>query len=184
MEIEQVTQTARSLMENVYHVSTNFTSAKHGEHIMPMFKLAWTPALAAFSIGIQDSDDKEVIELCLNGVRCAVRIACIFHLGIEIDAYMQALARFTLLTTNLPITEMKTKNIECIKTLITVAHTDGNYLDKSWYEILKCISQLEFAQSVGINVINGMQKPNFNTNTSGFSPGGPSGNLPASRGYF
>jgi brefeldin A-inhibited guanine nucleotide-exchange protein len=128
MEIEQVTQTARSLMENVYHVSTNFTSAKYGEHIMPMFKLTWTPSLAAFSIGIQDSDDTRVIDLCLNGIRCAIRIACIFHLELERDAYMQALARFTLLTASLPITEMKTKNIECIKTLITIAHTDGNYL--------------------------------------------------------
>ena len=53
MEIEQVTQTARSLMESVYHVATHFTSAKHGEHIMPMFKLVWTPFLAAFSIGVQ-----------------------------------------------------------------------------------------------------------------------------------
>lgn len=38
---------------------------------------------------------------------------------------MQALARFTLLTANSPITEMKAKNIDTIKTLITVAHTDG-----------------------------------------------------------
>ena len=161
MEIEQVTQTARSLMESVYKGSTNFTSAKHGEHIMPMFKLAWTPALAAFSIGIQDCDDAKVIHLCLNGIRCALRIACIFNLKLEIDAYMQALARFTLLTTNLPVHEMKAKNIECIKTLITVAHTDGNYLSKSWYEILKCISQLEIAQASGVSVVNGNANEQF-----------------------
>ncbi len=129
MEIEQVTSTARSLMENLSHVSTNFTSAKHGEHIMPMLKLAWTPALAAFSIGIQDSaDDSRLVELCLTGMRCAIRIAYIFHLELERDAFIQALARFTLLTAANTITEMRAKNIECIKTLITVAHTDGNYL--------------------------------------------------------
>jgi brefeldin A-inhibited guanine nucleotide-exchange protein len=129
MEIEQVTSTARSLMENLSHVSTNFTSAKHGEHIMPMLKLACTPALAAFSIGIQDSaDDSRLVELCLTGMRCAIRIAYIFHLELERDAFIQALARFTLLTAANTITEMRAKNIECIKTLITVAHTDGNYL--------------------------------------------------------
>jgi brefeldin A-inhibited guanine nucleotide-exchange protein len=154
MEIEQVTQTARSLMESVYHASTNFTSAKYGEHIMPMFKLAWTPFLAAFSIGLQDSDDYKIVDVCLNGIRCAIRIACIFNLELERDAYMQALARFTLLTANSPITEMKTKNVECIKLVITIAHTDGNYLGNSWYEILKCISHLEQAQSIGVNVIN------------------------------
>lgn len=30
---------------------------------------------------------------------------------------------------------MKAKNIDTIKTLITVAHTDGNYLGKSWLEV-------------------------------------------------
>ncbi|RXG67673.1 Brefeldin A-inhibited guanine nucleotide-exchange protein 2 [Armadillidium vulgare] len=39
-----------------------------------------------------------------------------------------------------------------LKTLITVAHTDGNYLGKSWLEILKCISQLELAQLIGTGV--------------------------------
>ena len=50
---------------------------------------------------------------------------------------MQALARFTLLTASSGITEMKQKNIDTIKTLITVAHTDGNYLGNSWHEVLE-----------------------------------------------
>lgn len=70
----------------------------------------------------------------------------------ERDAYVQALARFTLLTANSPVTEMKAKNIETIKTLITVAYTDGNYLGTSWLDIIKCISQLELAQMVGTGV--------------------------------
>lgn len=55
-------------------------------------------------------------------------------LQLERDAYVQALARFTLLTANSPITEMKAKNIDTIKTLITVAHTDGerNNLNSIW----------------------------------------------------
>ena len=47
---------------------------------------------------------------------------------------------------------MKTKNIDTIKTLISVAHTDGNYLGRSWLEILRCISQLELAQLIGTGV--------------------------------
>lgn len=132
MEIEQVTQTARSLMESVCHISTNFTTAKHGEHIMPMFKLAWTPFLAAFSIGLQDSEVQHVIDLCLTGFRAGIRVACIFRLEFERDAYVQALSRFTLLSIQNHVTEMKTKNLEAIKALIHVAHSDGNFLDKSW----------------------------------------------------
>ncbi|KAJ8966786.1 hypothetical protein NQ317_006432 [Molorchus minor] len=75
--------------------------------------MAWTSFLAAFSVGLQDCDDLEVAALCLDGIRCAIRIACIFHMTLERDAYVQALAlRFTLLTANSPIMDMKEKNME------------------------------------------------------------------------
>lgn len=152
VEMEQMAKTAKALMEAVSHVQAPFTSATHLEHVRPMFKLAWTPFLAAFSVGLQDCDDTEVASLCLEGIRCAIRIASIFSIQLERDAYVQALARFTLLTASSGITEMKQKNIDTIKTLITVAHTDGNYLGNSWHEILKCISQLELAQLIGTGV--------------------------------
>uniref|UniRef100_A0A665WII8 ADP-ribosylation factor guanine nucleotide-exchange factor 1 (brefeldin A-inhibited) n=1 Tax=Echeneis naucrates TaxID=173247 RepID=A0A665WII8_ECHNA len=152
VEMEHMAKTAKALMEAVSHVQAPFTSATHLEHVRPMFKLAWTPFLAAFSVGLQDCDDTEVASLCLEGIRCAIRIACIFSIQLERDAYVQALARFTLLTASSGIAEMKQKNIDTIKTLITVAHTDGNYLGNSWHEIMKCISQLELAQLIGTGV--------------------------------
>merc|ERR1719400_2283997 len=154
MELESISQTAKSLMESASHVKLSFTTATDHEHVKPMFKLAWTPLLAAFSVGLQDCDESEVALLCLEGIRCAIRIACIFHLELERNAFVQALARFTLLTTNSSVSEMKSKNIDCIKTLISVAHTDGNYLGSSWLDILKCISQLELAQMIGTGVKN------------------------------
>ncbi|KAK1801516.1 hypothetical protein P4O66_004578 [Electrophorus voltai] len=152
VEMEQMAKTAKALMEAVSHAQAPFFSATHLEHVRPMFKLAWTPLLAAFSVGLQDCDDPDVASLCLEGIRCAIRIACIFGMQLERDAYIQALARFTLLTASSSITEMKQKNIDTIKTLITVAHTDGNYLGNSWHEILRCISQLELAQLIGTGV--------------------------------
>ena len=44
------------------------------------------------------------------------------------------------------------KNIETIKTLIAVAHSEGNYLQESWHEILNVVSQLELAQLIGTGV--------------------------------
>ena len=40
-----------------------------------------------------------------------------------------------MLMTSTGITEMKAKNIEVIKTLCTVAYTDGNYLQSSWIDV-------------------------------------------------
>ena len=54
---------------------------------------------------------------------------------LERDAFVQALCQFSLLTANAVITEMKAKNIDTIKTLITVAYTDGNNLGHSWFEV-------------------------------------------------
>ncbi|XP_018336775.1 brefeldin A-inhibited guanine nucleotide-exchange protein 1 [Agrilus planipennis] len=167
MEMEVISTAAKNLMESVSHVQAPFTTAKHLEHVRPMFKMAWTPFLAAFSVGLQDCDDPEVAALCLDGIRCAIRIACIFHMTLERDAYVQALARFTLLTANSPIMDMKAKNIDTIKTLITVAHTDGNYLGSSWLDILKCISQLELAQLIGTGV-----RPQF-LSGPGYKPSDP-----------
>lgn len=48
--------------------------------------------------------------------------------------------------------EIKPKNLEAIKTLITIAFNDCNYLEESWYDILKVISQLELAQLIGTGV--------------------------------
>lgn len=48
-------------------------------------QLAWTPFLAAFSVGLQDCDDTEVASLCLEGIRCAIRIACIFSIQVLLN---------------------------------------------------------------------------------------------------
>ena len=162
VEMEAMAATAKALMESVSHVESQFTLAKHLEHVRPMFRIAWTPFLAAFSVGLQDCDDPEIATLCLDGIRCAIRIASIFQMTLERDAYVQALSRFTLLTATSTPSEMKSKNIDTIKTLITVAHTDGNYLGKSWLEILRCISQLELAQLIGTGV-----KPQLLTSVNG-----------------
>lgn len=101
------------------------------------------------------------------------QLISISSLQLERDAYVQALARFTLLTANSPITEMKAKNIDTIKTLITIAHTDGNYLGSSWLDVVKCISQLELAQLIGTGVrpqlLGPTSKPHFPSPLTNFT---------------
>ena len=70
-----ISKTAEELME---HAASNpeenlFTSATHLEHVRPMFRTAWSPVLAAFSIGLQNCDDADVAQLCLEGMQCAIR---------------------------------------------------------------------------------------------------------------
>lgn len=39
VEMEQMAQTAKVLMESVSHFKSSFTSATHLEHVRPMFKV-------------------------------------------------------------------------------------------------------------------------------------------------
>ncbi|KHN85376.1 Brefeldin A-inhibited guanine nucleotide-exchange protein 1 [Toxocara canis] len=92
VELAQMANTARGLMEAASHYEAAFTSASHYEHVRPMFKIAWTPCLAAFSIGLATSDDGDIISWCLHGFQLGIRIACLFRLALERNAYIQALA--------------------------------------------------------------------------------------------
>ncbi|UJR27887.1 hypothetical protein I4U23_009152 [Adineta vaga] len=151
MQMRDVETLARDLMSNAGTIREEFTTAKHLEHVRPMFQKAWSPCLAAFSVGLQDSDHIDLAHLCLTGLSYSIRIACIFRMELERNAFIQALSRFTLLMATSQVMEIKAKNVECLKTLISVAQSDGNYLGEAWYDILKCISQLELAQLFGIN---------------------------------
>lgn len=51
-------------------------------------------------------------------------------------------------TVQTPFEAMKSKNVDSIRALISVAQTDGNYLGSSWLDILRCISQLESANVI------------------------------------
>ncbi|CAG0924694.1 unnamed protein product [Notodromas monacha] len=96
MELEQISETAQALMQAASHVDTLFFEAVHLEHV------AWASLLAAFSVDLQDCDDADVATLCLQGVGCAFRIACIFrmencfetHLKTIIGQYMDCKGHF------------------------------------------------------------------------------------------
>lgn len=152
-ESANITKTAEALMESASNKSDIFLTAKHLDHVRPMFKLAWSPVLAAFSVGLQDCNEPVIWQLCLEGMQCAIRIACIFGFSLERNAFVQALARFTLLTDNSNVAEIKSKNIDTIKALISVAYSDGNHLETSWLDIIKCISQLEVAQNIRTQMV-------------------------------
>ena len=47
-----------------------------------MFQKAWSPCLAAFSVGLQDSDHVDLTHLCLTGLSYSIRITCIFRMEV------------------------------------------------------------------------------------------------------
>ena len=114
-----------------------------------MFEVAWIPFLAGLSGPLQATDDSEIVELCLDGFKSAIRIVCYFDLELERNAFVTTLGKFTFLNN---LGEMKTKNMEAIKALLDVAVAEGNNLKGSWREVLTCVSQLEHMQLISSGV--------------------------------
>jgi len=80
------------------------------------------------------------VELCLDGYRHSIRLSSALGLETSRLAFVTSLRKFTLLGST---REMKLKNIEAIKMLLHISHTEGNSLKESWIDVLTCISELE-----------------------------------------
>lgn len=120
--------------------NTQFTdSIDPGDVVKPMFDVTWGPLIGTLSQILECSTDERSIIVCLNGFVYAVRIAAHSHMSLARDTFVNSLAKFTSLGS---IKEMRYKNIESIRTLLSIAVIDGEYLNESWGPVLQCISQL------------------------------------------
>lgn len=129
-----------------------FLTATSFKHVGPMFSAVWMSFLTALSGTAQETQNIEIIRLCTEGQKLAIRIACLFDLEDPRQAFVSSLGRSTNLYN---FSEMKAKNVEALRALLDVAHTEGNLLRESWRDILTCISQLDRFQLISSGVEEG-----------------------------
>jgi brefeldin A-inhibited guanine nucleotide-exchange protein len=115
------------------------SSINPADVIKPMFDITWGPLLGSLSQIMEKAEDDSSIALSLNGFVYAVRIASHTNTSLARSTFMNALAKFTALGS---MRELKPRNIECIRTLLSIAIVDGEHLEDSWVPVLQCISQL------------------------------------------
>ncbi|KAL3938388.1 MAG: hypothetical protein SGBAC_006689 [Bacillariaceae sp.] len=118
---------------------SNVDSVAPADVVKPMMDVTWGPIIGMLSQVLEFSTDERTIAVCLNGFVYVVRVASHSNMSLARDTFVNSLAKFTLLGS---IKEMKYKNIEAIRTLMTMAVADGEYLGESWGPVLQCISQL------------------------------------------
>jgi brefeldin A-inhibited guanine nucleotide-exchange protein len=155
---------------------SKFIPASSSKHVGPMFEVTWMPILTALSSQAQDHNI-EIVRLCIEGIKLAIRISCLFDLDSARQAFVSFLAKFTNLYN---LSEMKAKNMEALKTLIEIAHSEGNLLRESWREILTCVSQLDRFQLISAG-IDERAVPDVLKTTSGTPQSKKTLNAPANR---
>lgn len=122
---------------------SRFIPATSIRHVGSMFNVTWMSFLSGLSAPMQDTQNLDIIKLCMEGMKLAIRISCAFELETPRVAFVTGLAKFTNLGN---IREMTAKNVEALKVLLDVALTEGNDLKGSWREVLTCVSQLDRLQ--------------------------------------
>ena len=130
-----------------------FIPATSFKHVGPMFDVTWMSFFSGLSGQMQTTQNIEVIKLCMEGIKLAIQIACLFDLDTPRTAFVTALASFTNLGN---LSEMLAKNLEALKVLIEVALSEGNMLKGSWRDVLTCVSQLDRFQLISGGVDEGV----------------------------
>ncbi|KAK8587923.1 hypothetical protein V6N13_086883 [Hibiscus sabdariffa] len=136
---EQFKEKARK-SESVYYAATDVVVLRF------MIEVCWAPMLAAFSVPLDQSDDEIVIALCLEGFRYAIHVTAVMSMKTHRDAFVTSLAKFTSLHSP---ADIKQKNIDAIRAIVTIADEDGNYLQEAWEHILTCVSRFEHLHLLG-----------------------------------
>ena len=130
-----------------------FIPATSFKHVGPMFDVTWMSFFSGLSGQMQTTQNIEVIKLCMEGIKLAIQIACLFDLETPRTAFVTALASFTNLGN---LSEMMAKNLEALKVLLEVAQSEGNTLKESWRDVLTCVSQLDRFQLISGGVDEGV----------------------------
>ena len=125
--------------------TVRYIPATSFKHVGPMFDVTWMSFLSGFSGQMQTTQNLQTIKTCMEGIKLAIRIACLFDLETPRVAFVTALANFTNLGN---LRDMMAKNLEALKVLLEIALAEGNMLKSSWSDILTCISQLDRFQLI------------------------------------
>ncbi|CAM8941877.1 unnamed protein product [Rhodiola kirilowii] len=111
-----------------------------------MVEVCWGPMLAAFSVTLDQSDDRVATSQCLLGFRYAVHVTAVMVMQTQRDAFVTTVAKFTFLHC---VADMKQKNVDAVKAMMSIAIEDGNYLQEAWEHVLTCLSRFEHLQLLG-----------------------------------
>ena len=117
-----------------------FISADHPSIAKAFWDVAWTAVLPSLSFPMEESTNQALIDHCLDGFDKALALTCTFNDATQREAFLGSLSGFTHLTNT---KEMGYKNVKSIVAMMRVASREGDALEGSWYDVLKCISSLD-----------------------------------------
>ncbi|XP_077214476.1 HOPM interactor 7 isoform X2 [Tasmannia lanceolata] len=121
-----------------------FYTAQQIELVRPMLEAVGWPLLAAFSVTMEEGENKPRVLLCMEGFRSCIHITRVLGMDTMRYAFLTSLVRFTFL--HAP-KEMRSKNVEALRTLLALCDLEKDCLQDTWNAVLECVSRLEYITS-------------------------------------
>ena len=111
------------------------------EYLPQFISSIWEPLIAMYSIVIEESDDPLIYNQGISGMSNCIKILGLLNLKSQKQTAISFLCTMTNL---LRIKPFKTKNILCIKEILSLANGDYRYVNGSWNFILDVVNKLYY----------------------------------------
>ncbi|KAG1347145.1 brefeldin A-inhibited guanine nucleotide-exchange protein 5 [Cocos nucifera] len=156
-ESEKIIKQTQVLFKNQGAKRGVFHTAQQVELVRPMVEAVGWPLLATFSVTMEEGDNRPRILLCMEGFRAGIHITRVLGMDTMRYAFLTSLVRFTFL--HAP-KEMRSKNVEALRTLLVLCDMETDALQDTWNAVLECVSRLEFITSTPAIAATVMQGSN------------------------
>eukprot|EP01018_Ginkgo_biloba_P026874 Gb_07642 [translate_table: standard] len=143
-ESEEIVKRTQSFFKKGGAKRGIFYTAHQMELVRPMLEAVGWPLLAAFSVTMEDTDNKPRVLLCMEGFRLGIHLTRVLGMDTMRYAFLTSLVRFTFL--HAP-KEMRSKNVEALRTLLILCDNETDALQDTWNAVLECVSRLEYITS-------------------------------------
>ncbi|KAL2555467.1 HOPM interactor 7 [Forsythia ovata] len=143
-ESEAIIKQTQAIFRNQGGKRGVFYTSHRIELIRPMVEAVGWPLLATFAVTMEEGDNKPRVILCMEGFRAGIHITHILGMDTMRYAFLTSLIRFNFL--HAP-RDMRSKNVEALRTLLALCDSDTDALQDTWNAVLECISRLEYITS-------------------------------------
>ncbi|KAL7194094.1 hypothetical protein ACSBR2_025688 [Camellia fascicularis] len=156
-ESEAIIKQTQAIFRNQGVKRGVFYTSYQIELVRPMVEAVGWPLLATFSVTMGEGENKPRVVLCMEGFRAGIHITHVLGMDTMRYAFLTSLVRFNFL--HAP-KDMRSKNVEALRTLLTLCDSETDALQDTWNAVLECISRLEYITSTPAIAITVMQGSN------------------------
>ncbi|KAA8523374.1 hypothetical protein F0562_009797 [Nyssa sinensis] len=156
-ESEAIIKQTQAIFRNQGVKRGVFYTSHQVELVRPMVEAVGWPLLATFSVTMEQGENKPRVVLCMEGFRAGIHITHVLGMDTMRYAFLTSLVRFTFL--HAP-REMRSKNVEALRTLLALCDSETDSLQDTWNAALECVSRLEFITSTPSIAVTVMQGSN------------------------